>query len=162
MGEVISNTSPIQYLYQAGLLDLLPKLFGRITIPEAVVDELAEGKRVGIELPDVTQLGWVTIGTVSAPSLLPLIRDLGPGERQVLALALERRGARVLLDDRLARRVALALDIPLTGTLGVLLRAKEEGHLETVGPILDRLDGLGFRLDPETRAVALRLANEDT
>jgi len=55
--EVICNTSPIQYLHQLGLLDLLPKLVKRVTVPPAVVEELAEGRAAGINLPDLRH--WI-------------------------------------------------------------------------------------------------------
>jgi len=161
LSEVICNTSPIQYLHQLGLLDLLPYLFGRITVPRSVLGELAEGQRVGVALPDMEHLDWADICEASATSVLPLVRDLGPGEREVLALALERPGCWVILDDRLARQVAFRLRIPLLGTLSVLLRAKRAGHLDAVAPILGRLDALGFRLDAQTQTTVLALAGED-
>jgi predicted nucleic acid-binding protein len=71
---------------------------------------------------------------------LPLINDLGPGEAQVLMLALEHDEAIVILDDGLARRVAEMLEIPLTGTLGLLLDAKKAGLIANVGPALDQLE----------------------
>jgi predicted nucleic acid-binding protein len=52
------------------------------------------------------------------------------------------------------------LGLTVTGTLGVLLRAKTEGHLPAVSPVVDKLEQLGFRLAPETRAGVLRLAGE--
>ncbi len=160
MPETICDTAPIQYLYQIGLLDLLPNLFGRVTVPDAVVSELAEGRDIGVPLPDPLELSWVDVRSVSVPSVLRLVQDLGPGEREVLALALEQKGARVLTDDRLARNVAQGLHIPLTGTLGVLLRAKAAGHLEAVKPLIERLESLRFRLDAQTRAAVLKLAGE--
>lgn len=61
MPEVVSNTSPLQYLHQLGLLDLLPRLVGRVTVPQAVVDELEAGRSLGHDLPEVTSLAWVTV-----------------------------------------------------------------------------------------------------
>lgn len=78
----------------------------------------------------------------------------------MLALAVERPGAIVLLDDWLARRMANYLGVSVTGTLGVLLRAKAAGHLAAVRPVIDRLQALGFRLDPTTRVAVLELADE--
>jgi hypothetical protein len=89
-----------------------------------------------------------------------MVHDLGPGEREALALAIERPGSRVLLDDRYARLVATTLGIPVIGTLGILLRAKRAGHLNEVRPLLDRLDALGFRVDRRTRLAVLSLADE--
>ncbi|MCD6298849.1 MAG: DUF3368 domain-containing protein [Deltaproteobacteria bacterium] len=91
---------------------------------------------------------------------LPLVKDLGPGETQVLALALETANAVVILDDFLARQVAQSLKIKLMGTLGVLLDAKRAGLVSAVGPLLDKLQTLRFRLDPKTRSAVLKMAGE--
>lgn len=60
----------------------------------------------------------------------------------------------------MARRYAHLLGLSFTGTLGVLLKAKQGGHIPAVQPVLDRLEALRFRLDPVTRAAVLRLAGE--
>lgn len=69
--------------------------------------------------------------------MLPLASDLGPGESEVLALALERPGATVILDDGTGRRCARLLGIPLMGTLGVLVAAKRRGWVRTLAPVLE-------------------------
>lgn len=160
MPEVICNTSPLQYLYQLGLLHLLPALAGRVIVPSAVVDELAAGRALGVNLPDPTVLDWVTIKRPASASALPLVTDLGPGETEVLMLALELKDVVVVLDDALARRVAETLGIQLTGTLGLLLDAKRTGLVSAVKPLLDQLENLRFRLAPHTRAAVLKLAGE--
>ena len=66
----------------------------------------------------------------------------------------------MVLDDRLARQAAVSLGIPLLGTAGILLRGKQQGSLPAVGPVLDRLTALGFRLHGNTRQIILRLADE--
>lgn len=160
MPEVICNTSPLQYLHQLGLLHLLPALAGKIVIPPAVAEELAAGKSAGIDVPEVGGLEWITMRRpVSAPAL-PLVTDLGPGESQVLALALEMPGAVVIVDDFLARRTAEALHIPLTGTMGILLAAKRAGLIGEIAPILDNLQALRFRVSAATRTTVLKLAGE--
>lgn len=161
MPEMIGDTSPIQYLYQAGLLDLLPTLYGQVILPQAVADELAEGRNLGVSLPDPVTLSWLILR--QAQDLTPLasvVNVLGAGEREALALALEIPDSIVLLDDAPARRYARTLGVKFTGTLGVLLKAKQSGHLTTVLPVLDQLDSLGFRLDSVTRASVLKLACE--
>ena len=85
---------------------------------------------------------------------------LGPGEREALALAREPGDPLLLLDDRAARTQARLLGISFTGTLGVLLRAKRESHVDAISPLVDSLEASGFRLDPSTRAAVLRLAGE--
>ena len=89
-----------------------------------------------------------------------MVTALGDGERAAIALAASRRSDLLLLDDALARRHARLLGVPVTGTLGVLLRAKTAGLLPAVAPVIDRLEQLGFRLASETRAGVMRLAGE--
>ena len=75
-------------------------------------------------------------------------------------LAIEQQNVVAVLDDALARRIADTLELPFTGTLGLLLDAKRAGLVPAVGPLLDRLHALRFRLAPETREVILKLAGE--
>jgi predicted nucleic acid-binding protein len=142
------------------LLDLLPKLFGRIVVPGAVVAEVARGRQMGLNLPEVQRLPWAEVRDPLSPAGVLLAWDLGAGESAVLSLALERQGSWVVLDDHLARQAARSLNVPLLGTAGILLRAKKSGHLPRVAPVLTRLDSLGFRLKAETRHHILRLAGE--
>lgn len=160
MPEVIANTSPIQYLFQLGLLDLLPELYGEVFVPDGVVLELRSGVDRGVSLPDLDSLGWLRIRKARSAPVLILAAGMGAGEREVLALALEIDDPLVILDDSLARRFAQRLNLPLTGTLGLLLKAKQRGRIESVKPYLDRLESLRFRLDPSTRSSVLALAQE--
>lgn len=160
MPEVIVDTSPLQYLHQLGLLELLPDFYGEILIPESVVREIAAGRALGVALPELATLRWIKVRRVVGLAVLPLVSDLGAGEREVLALALEADHPLVVLDDALARRVARRLDLTLTGTLGLLLKAKQAGRIARLEPLLDRLETLNFRLDQATRASVLSLAGE--
>ena len=82
------------------------------------------------------------------------------GRVRLLALALETPGSSVILDDALGRRAAELLGIPFTGTLGLLLSAKEKNLIPAVAPILDRLSELRFRASTRTRSAVLQLAGE--
>jgi len=158
--RVICNTSPLQYLHQIGQLSILPAIAGSIVVPPAVVVELDAGIAKGLDLPQPENLKWVKIQAPISAMAVSLISDLGPGESQVLMLALEMPKSIALLDDALARRVAIAKGIPIKGTLGLLLDAKRAGHLSAVKPSLDRLQELGFRLAEQTRDAVLKLAGE--
>lgn len=160
MPDLICDTSPIQYLHQLGLLQILPALGERVLVPPAVVDELAVGRSLGVNLPDVEGLDWVTVRPPISEVALPLVTHLGPGETEVLMLALEMREAVVVLDDALARQTAETLDLHFTGTLGLLLNAKRVGLIAEVRPWLDQLNALQFRLAPHTYEAVLRLAGE--
>ena len=160
MSEVICNTSPLQYFYQLGMLHVFQALAGRIIVPPAVVHELAVGRAQGVSLPDPTVLEWITVRPPASTAVLPLVMDLGPGETEVLALALESTDAIVILDDALARQMATTLAIRFRGSLGILLDAKQAGLVAAITPLLDQLQALGFHLSSETRKLILDLVSE--
>jgi predicted nucleic acid-binding protein len=143
------------------LLHILPALTDRVIIPPAVVDELAIGRDLGVNLPDPSELDWLVVRRPASAAALPLITDLGPGETEVLMLALELPEAVAVLDDALARQVAETLSLNLTGTLGLLIDAKRTGLISAVRPLLDQLQALRFRLAIHTRIAVLKLAGEE-
>lgn len=73
MPEVISNTSPLQYLYQLDLLELLSALYGEIVIPHGVAKEIAAGRTRGVSLPVLESIPWIRIQEVTNAALLPLV-----------------------------------------------------------------------------------------
>jgi uncharacterized protein len=156
---VISDTGPLSYLYKLGRLDLLRSLYGRVLVPPAVVAELGVGHRLGKDLPDVSTLDWIEL-SAPPPHTLAGIDGLGAGETEGIALARSISGALLVVDDALARGVAVSLGVRITGTIGVLLSAKERGLLERIRPELDRLQTFGFRLAAPVRQVALARAGE--
>lgn len=131
MREVVSNTSPLLYLHQLGSIDLLPALYGQVLVPASVVEELAAGRAAGHDVPNVADLPWARVVSSPTLALLALATDLGKGEAEAIAIAHERR-ALLILDDGLARRHARVVGVTLTGTLGVLVRAKTAGHITRV------------------------------
>lgn len=161
MPKIICNTSPIQYLHQLGLLELLNKLSSEVVVPSAVLQELNVGRANGVNVPDISQINWIEIREPESKQVLQLVTDLGAGEIGVLALTLENDGYVAVLDDGLARQFAQNLKIPFRGTLGLLLDAKKAKYISEVSPLLDRLDDLGFRQSRQTRNAILKLAGED-
>lgn len=85
---------------------------------------------------------------------------LGSGESGVLALAIERRADRVILDERAARGLAQSLGIPMIGTLGILLAAKRKGLIPAIREPIDTLRDSGFRVATDLYETTLRQANE--
>jgi predicted nucleic acid-binding protein len=120
---IVSNTSPINYLILIGQIDLLPKLFQQITIPQEVYHELSD-----IQAPHLvrtwikTPPSWLKIQHVSQVSD-PLADLLDPGERAAILLAQELDADLLLLDDMKARRAAIAKKLNITGILGILDQA---------------------------------------
>ena len=160
MPEVICDTSPIQYLYQTELLGILPELSDKVWIPPAVVEEISIDHKNNVSLPDLDSLKWINVKRPVSEVALPLIKDLGAGETEVLMLGLEMPETVLILDDLLARQLAENLKLKLRGTLGLLLDAKERGIIKSVKPVLDKLELLRFRLAADTRNAVLKLAGE--
>lgn len=160
MPDVISDTSPIQYLHQVQQLDLLFRLYEEITIPEAVAAELAEGREHGVNLPSIGEMSRFKIQSAPADHAAKIPTSLGRGEFEVLALASVNANSLLLLDDALARKYARNLGFRMTGTLGVLMRAKHSGLITEIRSILGELEAKGFRLDKKTLAAVLKLAQE--
>lgn len=156
---VISNTSPLFYLHQINRLDLLQTLYGQITVPAAVQRELQAGQAQGLSVPPVETLGWVTLAAAKA-SFLPNVTDLGEGEAEVIALGIENPGSLLILDDALGRRIARLYRLTCTGTLGVLIRAKQAGHLAQVQPEIESLRASGMWITADVVAMVLGLAGE--
>ncbi len=157
---VIANTSPLLYLHQIGHFDLLRALYGGIAVPPAVQAELRAGVQANLNVSDLEKLSWVEVKAVQSKALIPAIVDLGPGEAEVIALGLESPGSLLILDDQLGRRVAALNHLTYTGTLGVLIKAKQAGLVRSVGPAIQRLRAAGHWLSDELVKLILAQAGE--
>jgi len=148
------------YLHRIGGLLWLRELFAEIWVPQAVVDELQEGARRGHDVPQTANLEWVK---VVKPNFVPsewLALDLGAGELEAMALALENPDRVVLLDDSLARRIGQAAGLRVWGTLKVLLEAKARKLTDSISPLLDGLEAAGMWISGDIRNRILTLAGE--
>jgi predicted nucleic acid-binding protein len=126
---VISNTSPLNYLALIELQDILPKLFGRVLIPEAVWHELrspAAPQPVKDWLD--TSPGWLDRRVVS--QIPAEMYQLDPGEREAIVLAQSVDASLILLDERRGRQVARNLGLAVSGTLGILDLAANQGLVD--------------------------------
>ena len=158
MPEVwISNASPLILLAQAGALSVLERLPGRVVIPEAVAAEVLAGPA---DDPARRQLaeGWGERRAVTPdPQLVEW--GLGSGETAVISLA-RASGAVALLDDRAARRAAKAIGVQTLVTLGIVIRAKRAGLIDSATQLIHQLQDTGLWVAPDILAEARRLAGE--
>jgi predicted nucleic acid-binding protein len=140
-GPVISNTSPLIKLAGVGLLDLLLQLYGTIWVAPEVRAEYQA--KMLITDPDLDQLPWLRVTPVIIERSLTELPNLGAGEAATIALAMAYQARAVVLDDRLGRRVAFERQLPVVGTLGVLLRAKQASLINAVAPIIGAMVAQG-------------------
>jgi len=156
---VVSNTSPILNLAIVNQLALLQQQFGEILIPNAVLDELKiNEERPGSQsIREAISAGWIQVRQVSNEPLAQVLKQtLDKGEAEAIALSVELQANWTLLDEREGRKVAKSLGLKVTGILGVLLRAKQLGELESLQPVVDELlDKAGFRIAPNLLAQIL-------
>jgi predicted nucleic acid-binding protein len=157
---VVSNTSPLLYLYQVRQLDLLRRLFDTVVVPKAVAQELASGAEQGFDVPDLATIPWLQVRPPPEAGMEPTFIDLGPGEAEVLAFGFAAPGALLILDDGRARELAARNGLTFTGTLGLLVRAKQMGLLPQVAPVLEALQRTTIRLSEELLQWALAEADE--
>jgi predicted nucleic acid-binding protein len=155
----VVNASPLIFLAHIDALSLLKQLADEVIVPFSVHKEVLAGAGRGpgtipFELPD-----WIDLHED-----LPLVSeiagwDLGAGESQVLAHAvLSSREA--VMDDLQGRRCARALGVPVTGTLGVILRAKRSGLVPAARPLVEALLKKGLYLSRDLTEQALSEVGE--
>ncbi len=125
--RVFSNTTPFIALASIDQLQLLPQLFGSVYVAQSVIEECAEGGRILV--PNLQGLSWVISMADESSSNLPVLFDLDRGEKQTLLLASKHPGSTVIIDERLGRNVAEYMGLQVTGTLGVLAKAKTMGFI---------------------------------
>jgi len=137
---VVSNTSPIMNLAAIGQLGILERLYGKVLIPEAVLQELSAVGSKQVDTSEIQGLLWIEKQDVSNRSLVDsLLLELGAGEAEAIVLAMEVKAALLLVDERRGRKVASRLGLKYIGLLGVLVEAKREGLIAELKPILDDL-----------------------
>src|ERR1041385_4773623 len=128
---VVSNTSPLSNLAIIGRLDLVREQFGKIVVPPAVEAELKRNPipAARTRLDGAFASEWLRVQRLTLPVPGAVQRDLHRGEAEAIALALELKAERVLLDEADARLRAKEFGLAHTGALGVLQKARQGGRL---------------------------------
>jgi hypothetical protein len=160
-GPIVSNSGPLVALSAVFAFDLLRQLHGSILIPPAVYEEVvvAGSGRPGAR--EVSSSPWIQTAK-SRPKPDPmLVEELGSGEAEAIALAVEVRAQRLLLDDRRARRIAeIAYRLSVQGVAGVLVAARKRGLVETIRPLLVGMRAAGYHLSDRLILAACREVGE--
>ncbi len=159
MRKVISNTTPLLSLIKINQLDVLREFYGEIIVPFAVFEEIESGKDKNY-YQDLTAQDWIHIEKIRNPVTRLYFSDLDKGEAEVIILSQELKADLVIIDEILGRQKAKQMNIPLTGTLGILLKAKSNGIITAIKPLLDELEQKGSWFSLKLRAKVLELAKE--
>lgn len=159
---VVSNTTPLIGLAIIQRFDLLQQLFGEVYIPQAVYAEsVTAGREEGGAKREVSGATWIKVVNVQDRLAVDVLLDeLDLGEAEAIVLARELNADWVLMDERKARRKLMQLGINKIGTLGILLKAKQEGLLETIRPDIEKLQQQSFRMSQSVVDAVLEQANE--
>ncbi len=153
---LVSNSTPLIAFARIGELDLLRRIVDHVFIPTAVWDEVAGAiNRAGAD--EVQRATWIEVRTPAKVGG-DLTALLDHGEAQTIALAEELDASEALLDERAARALASARGLKVIGSAGLLVRAKERGLIEAVGPYIERMRVQGVRFsDRFVRALLIQV-----
>ena len=157
-----SDSSPLINLFLIDRFSLLKEFFKQITIPEAVWQELVETDKAGVEFfKQERESGFLVIKKIEPSAFLSLLyRELDRGEAEAISLALNNKAEILLVDEKEARSIAREYQLPLTGVVGILLRAKLEQKIPSLRRELQLLRDNGFWIDDELCSEATRACGE--
>lgn len=161
---VISDTSAITNLAAIHYLQLLPQLYNKVIIPEAVYRELTD---IDFPVPGMREIEtalWLEVRQVLNREVVQRLQDevkLDPGESEAIALVLELHADLLLIDERRGRAEANRLGVRITGLLGILIEAKRKNLIIAVKPLMDALITTSeFRVSSALYNQILNMANE--
>jgi len=150
MPNVISNSSCLIAPDNIDMVSILRKLYGKIYLTGEVYHEFGRSVEDWIEIKQVSNKHYIQI----------LNQSVDLGESSTIALSLELTDSLMILDDFKARKLANGLNLKFTGLLGVILKAKQEGVIQSVSEVLNKLKAVNFRISQAIENEVLRLANE--
>lgn len=158
----IFNASPLIVLAKSGLLESVLALPGQVVIPRAVANEIdsyddpTDAARTWLRRPEAASF------LNDAPEISEFVAawGLGAGESSVISLTEKIPQSTAVLDDLAARRCAMALGLQVTGTLGLLLRAKKSGHIQSITAALEAIVAAGLFISERHLVEARKRAGE--
>lgn len=160
MRDVIVNSTPMIILSKIGMLEILHKMYGNIIIPQAVFDEVTVKDDSACHI--IKTMGWINVRSIASVDDRKMYKaKLHAGEVEVMILAQE-IGEDVLtvIDDNAARKTARYLGIKVTGTVGVLMKAKKLGYIDSVKKCITMMRRAGFYVSAELESAALDKVGE--
>lgn len=161
MQKVVSNSSILIHLAKIDRLYLLKKFYNKIIIPEAVYKECFIEGNNREDAVLIKKSKWIEVNKIKDTRLARLLyTDLDKGEAEVIVLSIEISADFTLLDDYEARQKARLYGLKITGTLGVLLKAKYKREIKSLKDEIIKLKQTGFRISEQLEYKILKEAGE--
>lgn len=146
--SIVADTTCLIALERIDQLDLLRRLFSSVIIPPEVAREFKNPPE------------WLTVQDSSNQNILASLRlQVDEGEAAAIALAFELK-VKIILDDKAARSLAKKLRLPVIGTIGLLLVAKQRALIHAIRPFFDDLERHGFYMTEALKQEVLHLVDE--
>ncbi len=159
---IISNATPLIAFSRIGRLDLLRETVTEsLVIPAAVAIEISDYESGEPGSIDLAREAWIqTRSVVDEQQVRLLLPTLDRGEAEVIALGLEQQARLVLIDELIGRKVAESLGLRITGSVGILIRAKQLGEIGAIKPLLEHMVREGMYFSQRFRDAVLHQVGE--
>lgn len=159
--QIVINTGPLIALVAAlGDLSVLQKLYHEVLVPLEVSQEILAKGPHGFAYQPFVDATWLKRKQESIALHPILLNSLDTGEASVIQLALNQEIQTVCIDEAVGRRIARLYNLSVTGSIGILLRAKREGHISSIREAIERMKDRGIWLGENVVAFALKQSNE--
>lgn len=160
--RIVINTGPILALVSAlGDLEILKTLYEEVYIPFEVCDEIMKGGATGFAIKEFEQATWLSKQKNKITIPLFLKSSLDPGEASVIETALQNNIPTVCIDEAVGRRIARLNQLKLTGSVGILIKAKNTGYPLDIKKSLYRMKSQGIWLSDRVIEFALKQTGND-
>lgn len=155
----VINASPLIFFSRSGHMAILHHFADRILAPKPVVDEIQARGKEDTTARSISRTEWLEVAEI--PPIAGIIQSwgLGVGESSVIALARE-HSCEAIIDDRAGRRCASSLGVPLRGTLGIVLAAKNRGVISQARSVMEDMIRQGLYLSRHVLDRALKNVGE--
>lgn len=159
--KLVINTGPLLALIASvGNLSLLELLYKRVLVPFEVCQEIEAGGTSGFGVSEFRRSNFIEKRS-NPLTITPFLRNvLDLGEASVIQLALDENIYTVCIDEHMGRRIARLNGLKLTGSIGVLIRAKYDGFDFSMREAINRMQSQGIYLSQNVIDFALKQVNE--
>jgi predicted nucleic acid-binding protein len=159
--EIVINTSPLIAIVAAmGDFNVLQSLYTNVIVPFEVSQEILIGGTTGLGVTEFQADSWLQKQTVPVNIFPILLNSLDIGEASVIQLALNKNISTVCIDEAVGRRIARLSGLAVTGSIGILLRAKKEGYSLSIKTAIEKMLNHNIRLSQRVIDFALKESGE--